>query len=854
MVLGFRRILAGVGAGIALITTALLTTGCDSSSNFSTPCQPAGPCTLTYSLNSSSFVINTPMSISGPRVTGSAPSAYAISPTSLPTGLTFNSATGAISGTPTVVSSSTSYTVTGTNSGGSVSTTLTFAVVAGPVSIGVSTVVASPTAGLIANGSSSSVVSVTLMDAGGNPVSGKTVTLSSSPTGDSISVASGTSTSAGVVNFTVRSTLAGTFTYTAVDSTDTLTLSTTPGLTFSAGPSVQLGFTTQPATASSGAALGTQPVVQVEDANGNPTGANAGGTTVTLAPFSNSTCTIPVGSMSGNAVALASGVATFTTAAYTGLVGTIFIGASTTGGLTSACSSAVTVTPGLAAKLAFTTEPSINAGSGISLGAQPVVKVEDAQGNIVTSNNTASIVLNAFTDPGTCLVAAGGALTTTTTLTASSGVANFSGITYAGSAGTIYIGATSAGLTLACSTGISVIADVQISANNNGFHTCAISTASGNVFCWGNNADGQLGNNTNAQEVDPVEAVSVGGVGNFSAAQSLATGANHTCALTSLGTVYCWGYNGLGQLGNNTTTQSDAPVQVLGLGGVGFLSGIVSIAAGADHTCALSSAGNVYCWGFNVFGQLGNATANTALTPVEVAGVAGSGFLSGIVGLAAGSVHTCAYSLAGNAFCWGSGVDGQLGNNATTTETTPVEVEGPLGVGNLSNVISLAAGQAHTCAINTSGNVFCWGTNVDGQLGNNTTTQENVPVEVEGVGGVGNLSNIVSLSAGADHTCASDTGDHVFCWGANNDGQLGNNTTVEANTPVQVEGVGGVGFLTNVTSVTAGGDHSCGLTVAGNVFCWGDNTNGQLGNNTTIEENAPVEVVGVGDIGNLSGI
>jgi alpha-tubulin suppressor-like RCC1 family protein len=148
----------------------------------------------------------------------------------------------------------------------------------------------------------------------------------------------------------------------------------------------------------------------------------------------------------------------------------------------------------------------------------------------------------------------------------------------------------------------------------------------------------------------------------------------HTCAVSSTGAVYCWGYNDLGQLGNNSTN-SHVPVQVEGVGGSGLLSGIASIAAGWDHTCALTATGAVYCWGWNSYGQLGNnSTTDDSHVPVQVEGEGGAGLLSGIASIAAGAHHTCALSATGSIDCWGYNADGALGNNSTTDSHVPIEV------------------------------------------------------------------------------------------------------------------------------------------------------------------------------------
>ncbi|MGK5088947.1 putative Ig domain-containing protein [Bdellovibrionota bacterium FG-2] len=429
---------------------------------------------------------------------------------------------------------------------------------------------------------------------------------------------------------------------------------------------------------------------------------------------------------------------------------------------------------------------------------------------------------------------------------------SWSGLTY-----------TTGTITGACNISFSASNTTLVSVGNN---SCA--TNVNTVYCWGYNPDGELGNNSTSDSHTPVEVVGVGNVGFLGSIISVATGSSTTCALTSSGNVYCWGDNNSGQLGNgnNTLGGSSTPVEVEGVGGSGYLSNIINLSNGGDTACAVSSAGNVYCWGGNGFGQLGNSTSSDGsvpptptdvLTPVEVKGVGGSGNLSGIVSVSAGgSSYVCALSSTGHVFCWGESAFGQLGNNSTDPLRilTPVEVVGVGASGYLSNIVSITTGSAHTCALSSAGNVYCWGDNGYGQLGNNSTAQANTPVEVLGVGGSGYLSGIISVTAGGSNTCALASSGNVYCWGYNNVGQLGNNTTTESHTPIEVKGVGNSGYLSSIVSVTTGGSETCAASSTGNLYCWGYNHYGALGNNSTTDSHTPVEVVGVGGTGFLSGI
>jgi alpha-tubulin suppressor-like RCC1 family protein len=249
-----------------------------------------------------------------------------------------------------------------------------------------------------------------------------------------------------------------------------------------------------------------------------------------------------------------------------------------------------------------------------------------------------------------------------------------------------------------------------------GGHTCALMDAvqGGGVKCWGWNANGQLGDGTTTNRAAPVDVAGLGrGV------RAIAVGRYHTCALTEDGAVKCWGFNAAGQLGDGTTAQRTAPVDVSGLN-----SGIMAIAAGDRHTCAVTEDGRALCWGANEDGQLGDGTTTNRTTPVDV-----SELDSGVSALAAGGRHTCALIVGGAVKCWGWNGYGQLGDGTTTWRATPVDVFG-LSAG----VSAVTTGSYHTCALVVGGGVNCWGRNQYGQLGDASTEDRTTPVHVVGFG------------------------------------------------------------------------------------------------------------------------
>jgi len=353
-----------------------------------------------------------------------------------------------------------------------------------------------------------------------------------------------------------------------------------------------------------------------------------------------------------------------------------------------------------------------------------------------------------------------------------------------------------------------------VAVGTGGYSSCAV-TGGGAVQCWGYNAFGQLGDGTTTQRLTPV-AVSGLGTG----VVAVTVGDEHACALTSGGAAHCWGWNGSSQLGDGTTTDRWTPVTVSGLS-----SGAQAVAAGAFHTCAVTSGGASQCWGFNLYGEIGDGTTTDRSTPVTVIGLAG-----GEATVATGLSHSCALT-SGGVQCWGSNVLGQLGDGTTTNHVMPGAVSGLA-----SGVVAVSAGDGHTCALTVGGGVQCWGANYYGQLGDGTTTDRYIPVTVTGL-----ASGVVAVSAGSMHTCALTGSGALFCWGYNNAGQLGNGTYAPRLTPTAVTGLG-----SGVVAVSAGSSHTCAVTSAGGVQCWGRNWSGQLGDGTTADQTTPVAVTALG--------
>ncbi|RKG50096.1 kelch-like protein [Corallococcus sp. AB011P] len=338
-------------------------------------------------------------------------------------------------------------------------------------------------------------------------------------------------------------------------------------------------------------------------------------------------------------------------------------------------------------------------------------------------------------------------------------------------------------------------------------HTLALKQ-DGTVWAWGSNGQGQLGDGTGADRLTPVQVQGLTGVAAFAA------GSLHSLAVKQDGTVWAWGTNN-GQLGDGTTTQRLTPVQVQGL------TGVAALAAGIHHTLALKQDGTVWAWGYNGQGQLGDGTITQRLTPVQVQG------LTGVAALAAGSLHSLALKQDGTVWAWGDNTQGQLGDGTTTQRRTPVQVPG------LTGVAAITGGNSHSLALKQDGTVWAWGDNTQGQLGDGTTTQRLTPVQMQG------LTGIAALAGGNSHSLALKQDGTVWAWGDNTYGRLGDGTTTQRLTPVQVPG------LTGVATLAGGASHSLALKQDGTVWAWGFNMYGRLGDGTTTQRLTPVQVPGL---------
>jgi alpha-tubulin suppressor-like RCC1 family protein len=425
------------------------------------------------------------------------------------------------------------------------------------------------------------------------------------------------------------------------------------------------------------------------------------------------------------------------------------------------------------------------------------------------------------------------------------------------------------------------------------YHTCAVGS-DGTAFCWGRGIQGRLGNGEESGRQPSPVVVSNTGPGNPLQLTDVTAGGDHTCGLTTTGRAFCWGANSDGQLGTGDKDPRLVPTRVRGLADVT----VADISAGSHHTCARTTTGQIYCWGYGLAGALGNGDRDRRriATPIDTSALDGDvtwtdvtttwdatcalrdtgdvycfGDMQGtahpgvtawstkrprpvwrgplsteghtIVQASSGPTHACVLDGAGRAFCWGVGRNGQLGDGDGRNVEQPVPVDRRGALRDVE-LVDIATGQAHTCALGSGGRAFCWGKNTMGQLGNSTLDTRMQPTRVAR-GDLPLSRRFVDIDAGNAHSCAIDDAGRAYCWGSNSNGQRGVGAEPRSTKPRLVD-TSGVLAQRRLASIDVGDNHTCGITRAGVAVCWGYNRSGSLGDTTLTNRFRPVLVASSG--------
>ena len=325
--------------------------------------------------------------------------------------------------------------------------------------------------------------------------------------------------------------------------------------------------------------------------------------------------------------------------------------------------------------------------------------------------------------------------------------------------------------------------------------------ANGNLWAWGANDYGQLGDGTTTDHISPIKIID--GV------KSVSAGGHNSLAIKTDGSLWSWGYNINGQLGDGTTTDRHTPVRIM--------DNVISASASYSHGMAIKTDGSLWAWGDNFSGQLGDGTITNRLTPVKV--------MNDVVSIFAGSGLSYAIKADNSLWAWGWNRDGEFGNGTTTGSYLPVKV--------MDNVAKIErSGEYSGHVIKTDDSLWAWGDNCLGQFGNGTTAnhfldRKLIPVKT--------MDSVATVSAGGGHCSAIKTGGSLWAWGSNNCGQLGDGTTADRLLPIKI--------MDNVAAVSCGGSYTLVIKTDGSLWAWGSNSSGQLGDGTTTDRLLPIKIM-----------
>ena len=345
-----------------------------------------------------------------------------------------------------------------------------------------------------------------------------------------------------------------------------------------------------------------------------------------------------------------------------------------------------------------------------------------------------------------------------------------------------------------------------VSASASSYRSFAINDK-GALYGWGSNFSGQLGDGTTTQRNTPTR------IGTASDWVHIATGRSHSLATNTKGELYAWGYNGDGRVGDGTTTQRSTPTRI------GTVSDWARIAAGGSHSLSTNTKGELYAWGNNTHGRLGDGTTTNRNTPTRI------GTASDWAHIAAGRFHSMALNTKGELYAWGRNDVGQLGDGTTANRSSPTRI------GTASDWAQISAGMDHSLAVNTKGELYAWGSNIEGELGDGTRMNRSSPTRI------GTASDWKSVSAGFGYSLAVNTKNERYSWGRNYYGQFGDGTSQNNKyTPTRA------GTASDWKSISAGWVHSLAVNTKGELYAWGHNGSGRLGDGTTTSRLSPVKI------------
>jgi alpha-tubulin suppressor-like RCC1 family protein len=369
------------------------------------------------------------------------------------------------------------------------------------------------------------------------------------------------------------------------------------------------------------------------------------------------------------------------------------------------------------------------------------------------------------------------------------------------------------------------------------YHSSEI-TPEGQIFTWGRNLWGQLGDD--GARNSKSTPVNITLEFNLNAGETIiqaSLGYSHSLAITSEGRIFTWGNNNYGQLGDGTTTNRLTPVDITSKFNLNAGETIIQASLGSVHSSAITSEGRIFTWGSN------SSTPINVLTPMDITSEfnlnAGETIIQASLG---GLFYSSAITSEGRIFTWGNNQNGQLGDGTTTDRLTPVDITSEFNLNAEEMIIETFLGSSHSLAITSEGRIFTWGSNSAGQLGDGTTTDRLTPVDITSKFNLNAGEMIIQASLGSVHSSAITSEGRIFTWGHNFGGKLGDGTTTNRLTPKDITSEFNLNAEETIIQVSLGGYHSSAITSEGRIFTWGENEYGQLGDGTTTSNSTPVNI------------
>ncbi len=368
-----------------------------------------------------------------------------------------------------------------------------------------------------------------------------------------------------------------------------------------------------------------------------------------------------------------------------------------------------------------------------------------------------------------------------------------------------------------------------------GAHSSAI-TSEGRLFTWGKNDFGQLGDGTTTDRYIPADITSWFNLVEGETITKITLRFWHSAALTSDGRIFTWGSNSDGELGDGTTTDRYIPTEITSQFNLNEEETITEITLGGYHSSAITTEGRVFTWGWNRYGQLGDGTTTSRITPTEITSQFNLSVGETITKIALGNYSSSAITTDGRVFTWGDNTEGQLGDGTTTVRYIPTEITSQFNLSVGETITQIILGGFHSSAITSEDRVFTWGRNNSGQLGDGTTTSRYIPTEITSQFNLNEEEIIRTIYLNGSHSSAITSEDRVFMWGWNAYGQLGDGTMTNRYIPTEVTSQFNFSEEETITQISLGACHSLAITSEGGVFTWGWNEYGQLGDGTTTNQ------------------